>query len=201
MESEIRIDTDAEAIVLIEATLAPSINLAFYQNSLPILREMVVVNNGDCLIRDVRLTISSVPPFISTKHWHIASVGAHQRYHLSDLDVTLDGSTLSRLTEAETSQVSILLTVEGEKVIHVDKPIELLPRNQWGGVSNIPEIIAAFVELNDPAVERLLKKSADILRQNDKRSSLNGYEGGAKRVAPRYLEWIRGYGSLRALLI
>lgn len=182
MESEIRIDTDAEAIVLIEATLVPSINLAFYQNSLPILREMVVVNNGDCLIRDVRLTISSVPPFISTKHWHIASVGAHQRYHLSDLDVTLDGSTLSRLTEAETSQVSILLTVEGEKVIHVDKPIELLPRNQWGGVSNIPEIIAAFVEPNDPAVERLLKKSADILRQNDKRSSLNGYEGGAKRV-------------------
>jgi very-short-patch-repair endonuclease len=182
MEPEIHIKTGAEPVVLIEATFAPSLNLAFYQNSLPVLREMVVVNNGDRSIEDVRLTISSTPPFVSVKRWHIEAIGAHQRYHLSDLDVTLDGATLNRLTEAETAQVGILLTVGGEEIARIDKSIELLARNQWGGIGNIPEIVAAFVEPNDPAVERLLKKSADILRQHGKSSALNGYEGGPKRV-------------------
>lgn len=41
---------------------------------------------------------------------------------------------------------------------------------------------AAFVQPNDPAVERLLKQTAELLRLSEKSSALDGYEGGAKRV-------------------
>jgi hypothetical protein len=43
-------------------------------------------------------------------------------------------------------------------------------------------MVAAFVQPNEPAVERLLKQTAEILRKSGKSSSLNGYTSGAKRA-------------------
>lgn len=42
--------------------------------------------------------------------------------------------------------------------------------------------MAAFVQPNDPAVDRLLKRTAHVLRQNDRNAALDGYAGGAKRA-------------------
>lgn len=38
---------------------------------------------------------------------------------------------------------------------------------------------AAFVQPNDLAVERLLKKAAELLRDQDKNPALNGYSSGS----------------------
>ncbi|MEV1262283.1 hypothetical protein ABZR07_32330, partial [Pseudomonas aeruginosa] len=55
----------------------------------------------------------------------------------------------------------------------------LLPRNQWGGLSHLPDMTAAFVQPNDLAVERLLKKAAELLRDQGKNPALNGYSSGS----------------------
>ena len=41
-------------------------------------------------------------------------------------------------------------------------------------------MVAAFVQPNEPAVERLLKHAAEVLRKNGKNPALDGYKAGAK---------------------
>lgn len=168
--------------VRIEATLAPRLNLAFHQNAVPVLRELVLANDSNMPLAAVELTLSSEPAFLAPKTWHIDNVGAGQRFHVPKLDVALDGTMLGRLTEAESSTVIITATTGGAPVARLELPMELLPRNQWGGVGHMPEMVAAFIQPNDPAVERLLKKAAEILRQNGKSGALDAYAGGAKRA-------------------
>ncbi len=65
----------------------------------------------------------------------------------------------------------------------LEHAVELLPRNHWGGISHhLPDMVAAFVQPNEPAVEHLLKLAADILRKNGKHPALDGYRGGSKRA-------------------
>lgn len=164
----------------IHASLAPKLNLAFYQNSVPILRELVVINGGDEPLKNVELGLISEPEFIKPKNWRIDVVDAGQNYHITNLDLALDGALLGRLTEAEIAQSRFILKADGNIIARLDKQIELLPRNQWGGMGHMPEIIAAFVQPNEPAVEQLLKKAAEILRKHGKSGMLNGYQGGPK---------------------
>lgn len=99
----------------------------------------------------------------------------------------LDGTLFGKLTEAVTS--TIILTLVGkagsgeERMLASDeRQVELLPRNQWGGLSHLPDLVAAFVQPNEPAIDRLLKQSAEVLRQAGKNAALDGYQGGAKRA-------------------
>ena len=172
---------DAPAL-RIEATIAPRLSLAFHQNAVPVLRELALINDGADAVEGIDLTLSSEPPFLAPKTWRIDAIGAGQHYRLPKLDVSLDGALLGRLTEAETATAHLIATSAGEPVARLDVPIELLARNQWGGIGHMPEMVAAFVQPNDPAVERLLKGAAEILRSHGRSGALDGATGGPKRA-------------------
>lgn len=169
----------------IEATLVSKLNLAYFQNSVPMLRELSIVNDATETIKDLELRLESVPAFLKSKRWRIDEIEGGSRYHITDLDVQLDGALLTRLTEAEKASVSLVLyrvSVLPEELVRFECTVELLPRNQWGGLSDLPDLVAAFVQPNEPAVERLLRQAAEILRKNKKSPALDGYSGGPKRV-------------------
>jgi very-short-patch-repair endonuclease len=169
----------------IEATLVSKLNLADFQNAVPMLRELGIVNDAAEAARGLELLIESVPAFLKPKTWRIDEVEAGGRYRITELDVQLDGALLTRLTEAEKATVSFVLrraAGESGELARLDCVIELLPRNQWGGLSHLPDLVAAFVQPNEPAVERLLKQTAEILCKNGKNPSLDGYKGGPKRA-------------------
>lgn len=169
----------------VDATLIAKLNLADFQNAIPMLRELSIVNNSTEEAKEFELSMESSPAFLKPKLWRVDAVGAGQRYHITDLDVQLDGALLARLTEAENATVSFVLRHRGEggdSLARLESPMELLPRNQWGGLSHLPDMVAAFVQPNDPAVERLLKQAAEILRKNGKNPALDGYKGGSKRA-------------------
>lgn len=169
----------------IEATLVSKLNLADFQNAVPLLREVSVANDAEASISNLELEVTSLPPFLKPKVWRIDAIGAGKRYALSDLDVHLDGALLTRLTEAEKASATFVLRTSGDggrELARLDWEVELLPRNQWGGLSHFPDLIAAFVQPNEPAVERLLKQTAEILRKNGKNPALDGYKGGPKRA-------------------
>ncbi|MBF0167258.1 MAG: DUF3320 domain-containing protein [Alphaproteobacteria bacterium] len=171
-----------EAPLKIIVSVIPRLNLAFHQNAVPLLREVVLVNDSADELRDLDLELSSEPGFLEPRTWHIDYVGAGQRYHISSLDVTLDAGLLARLTEAETTSAIFVAKSGGDEMARLIQPIELLPRNHWSGIGQLPEIVAAFVQPNDPAVDRLLKKAAEVLRDNGREAALNGYLGGPKRA-------------------
>jgi len=169
----------------VDATLIATLNLAGFQNAVPMLRELSVVNNSTEAATELELTVESVPAFLKPKAWRIDVVGAGQQYRITDVDVQLDGALLSRLTEAEKATVSFALRRRGDVVqelFRLERPVDLLPRNQWGGLSHLPDLVAAFVQPNEPAVERLLKQAADVLRKNNKNPALDGYKAGSKRA-------------------
>lgn len=127
----------------------------------------------------------SEPPFVKPRVWNVESVGAGESYHLRDLDVQLDGALLSRLTEAETASLrfELLSRKQSDDVLaRHESTVELLARNQWGGIGHLPEMVAAFVQPNDQAIDRLLKGAALALQTGGKSGSIDGYTHGSKRA-------------------
>lgn len=171
--------------VQIQATLAGKVNLADFQNAVPVVRELSVVNDTEAEIRELRLIATSEPSFLKPKTWRIDHVGAGQTVRINDLDLSLDGSLLSRLTESEKAVVRFQLIVGQDVPVELassESVVELLPRNQWGGLSSLPDMVAAFVQPNEPAIERVLKQAAEVLRKAGKSGALDGYQGGARRA-------------------
>lgn len=179
--------SDIAAELKIDVTLIAKLNLADFQNAVPLIRDLSLINETDQTHEQIELILTSEPPFLKPRRWRIDALAAHSRYPIRDLDLSLDGGLLARLTEAETATVSLTLCAVGAQasapaLARHESRLELLPRNQWGGLSHLPDLVAAFVQPNDPAVDRLLKRSAEVLRQHGRNPALDGYAGGAKRA-------------------
>lgn len=178
-------EPSAAPLVQVRAAVAKKINLADFQNSVPALLELAVVNETAQEIRHLTLSVGSEPAFVKPKTWTLDAVGPGQTFHVTPLDLQLDGAHLSRLTEAEPATLVFELRSHqppGEPISSCEQRIELLARNQWGGISYMPEMVAAFVQPNDPAVDRVLKAAALALEAAGKSGSIDGYTHGAKRA-------------------
>lgn len=166
---------------------ASKLNLADFQNSVPLLRELGIVNDSERELSHLQLRLESFPPFLKPKTWSIDACGPQTHCGIKDYDVQLDGVLLGKLTEAETSTIKFTLveksgTADERILVTEERKIELLPRNQWGGLSHLPDLVAAFVQPNELAIDRLLKQTAEVLRKAGKSPALDGYQGGAKRA-------------------
>ena len=167
--------------IIIEAKFLPKFNLAFLQNSVPVLLELNVFNNNDQPLNNLTLTLSSVPAFIKPKAWNIETIASQHKYDIDDRSIQLDNAMLLDLNESESVHISLLLTSNENVIATFEQTLELLPRNQWSGIDHMPEMIVAYVQPNDTKVEHLLKKAASILREHNKEASLNGYMGGCTK--------------------
>lgn len=166
---------------------ASKLNLADFQNSVPLLRELTIVNDSDRQLFQVQVRLASYPPFLKSKSWSIEACDAKSIYIIRDCDVSLDGVMLGKLSEAETSTMTFTVVEKAgtgeERVLSIEeRKVELLPRNQWGGLSHLPDLVAAFVQPNDIAIDRLLKQTAHVLRDAGRAPALDGYQGGARRA-------------------
>ncbi|MDP3337382.1 MAG: DUF4011 domain-containing protein, partial [Rhodoferax sp.] len=149
------------------------------------MHELVIVNETSSPISELTIHLVSEPPFVKPRIWSLESVGAGESYHLRDLDVQLDGALLSRLTEAESASLQFELRSRNQPDVVLarhESTVELLARNQWGGIGHLPEMVAAFVQPNDQAIDRLLKGAALALQTAGKSGSVDGYTHGSKRA-------------------
>src|SRR3546814_5989994 len=76
---------------------------------------------------------------------------------------------------------SLRLTRGDELIAEEQREIVGLAHNEWGGARHMPELLAAFVMPNDPAVSRLLKEASEILRRSGKDPSLEGYQQKSRK--------------------
>src|SRR5690606_6085606 len=61
--------------------------------------------------------------------------------------------------------------------------IRILARDEWGGMSSMAELLAAFVMPNDPGLARVLKRASNLLARHGHSSALDGYQSGDPRRA------------------
>lgn len=171
--------------VCLRVSAAAKLNLASFQNAVPALLELAVVNDTASQLTELTIHLTSEPAFVKPRTWNLDVVGPGESYHLPDLDVRLDGALLSRLTEAEPAVLRFELRSARQPDLVLaehESNVELLARNQWGGIGKLPEMVAAFVQPNDPAVDRLLKGAALSLEAVGKPGSIDGYTHGPKRA-------------------
>ncbi|MFL1461630.1 DUF3320 domain-containing protein [Roseococcus sp. DSY-14] len=161
--------------------IQPALNAALWQNHVPVLAELAFQAGEGAASTEVEVALSCEPPVIRPRSWRLSGVAAGQLRSLAPLDVELDGAFLSSLTEATRARVSLVATgAGGTALAEAHEEVRVLAYNEWGGCGGIPDILAAFVEPNDPAVPRLLRATSDKLRAAGKNDGLDGYQQGSK---------------------
>jgi very-short-patch-repair endonuclease len=167
-------------LVTITASLASKVTFASHQNAVPILRDMELENTSDEMLEGLTVVMTADPPFVAAKTWVIDRLGPQDRSHILDRDVDLNAGLLLETNESITGKVHIRVSC-GEALLgeHVAE-VEVLARNEWGGAAAMPELLAAFVTPNDPAIDTVLKAAAQVLSGAGKSDAINGYESKSR---------------------
>ena len=159
------------------------VNFASAQNGVAIVEEIAVENPTDEALTDIRITLRAAPPIIREKTWTIDRVAPGSQFPVRDVSTSLDNERLKGLNEAEIGELEFRMEAHGHRTIVEKRRIELLAHDEWGGVGDMAQILAAFVSPNDPAVARVLKDAARLLEAGGHDGSMDGYQSADPRRA------------------
>jgi very-short-patch-repair endonuclease len=181
-------NTEADASSLapmfeIAVHTVPRISFATHQCDFPVLTSLVVCNKSDTAADDVVLRIEAEPPVFAPRTWAIDRVEGGAEARIRDRRVSLAGGLLSGLTERMRADVTVQLLRGDEVLAREACTIDALARNEWGGATAMPELLAAFVMPNNPAIARLLKDASRALEARGVSGSLDGYQKKSKERA------------------
>lgn len=165
---------------VITAAVTPKLGLVSHQNAVPLIRQLVVSNDGAESLRGIALELDPSLPFAARKTWPIEALGAGESLLVEDRDLDLKEGYLSSLTEAVSASVTLRLLQGDAELATAQFPVELLARNQWGGAGSMTELLAAFCMPNDPAVDHVLKGASDTLRRAGRPDGIDGYRSGTR---------------------
>ena len=85
---------------------------------------------------------------------------------------------LAGLDEAERGVLHLVLSTETGPLAEWRTEIDLLARDQWGGLADMDRLLAAYVSPNDAAVAGILKDASRLLEAAGRDGSLEGYQSG-----------------------
>lgn len=167
----------------VRAEYAPFVNFAMQQNAVPLLRALAVTNVSEKQATHVVVRVWSDPPVIAEKTLRVDTVDPGTSCAFSDLALTLLREPLRKQAEREEGHLWIEIVADGIPPRRQPLPLSVLAYNEWFGVSSLPEILAAHVLPNDPAVERVLAEASKLLLEKTQDGSLSGYQSGDSRRA------------------
>ena len=152
------------------------VNFAMQQNDVPIVKRLSIENLTDEDLTDVIVGVWIDCHLAPVWQREISRIGPRATYNLDHVDLALDASVLVHQVEREVAHLTGELT-QGERIIaQVKLPIEVLAYNEWGGVGSLPEIMAAFVMPNHPAIDSLLSSARKHLENKGHPPSFSGYQ-------------------------
>src|SRR5450830_445408 len=166
--------------IKIEAVIARKIGFASHQNAVPLVRELSVWNGGEQPFQDLALTLSTDPAFVEARTWRLDRLNPGDNLHIAERDIKLNAGYLAGLSESLCADVVLRLTHGDTLLVEQRFATELLARTEWGGLSAMPELLAAFCMPNDPAVDRVLKAASQVLRRAGKKDGIDGYESKSR---------------------
>lgn len=160
----------------ITAKVTPTFSFAAYQNSVPVIRVLQVTNPSGATKDNLVLEVESSPAFVRRKQWRIDRLLAGQSLTIQDRDLQIDSDFLRGLNEAERGELRFRLRDASGELADAVADLRVLARDEWGGMANAGELLAAFVMPNDAAIARILKTASRILAEANRDPSLSGYQ-------------------------
>ncbi|MBO1020955.1 DUF3320 domain-containing protein [Methylobacterium sp. SD274] len=182
-------------------TVVDHASVAFWQNGVPLIRDITLTNGGDTDLADVTLHISATPPLFRPTTLTIQRITAGGVQRIDAPGLRIDGAILAGLLESRSCTVTLTLMSSGEEseLAREEFDLRLLPPSHWGGADAAPELLAAFVRPNDPAVDGILRSAAAILERARRSTAFDGYRSGRKARAWEMAEAI--HAAMAALRI
>jgi very-short-patch-repair endonuclease len=173
------------------------VNFAMQQNDVPVVKLVHVENTSELPLRDLRLRITPQPAFAGPWEARVDLVEGKSTWTLKEVDLALSSQYLNALTERLRGELRFELFQGDERIAECVEYVQLLAHDEWGGLTSLPEILAAFVMPNHPAIEGVLRAASDILGGWTGDPSLSGYQSKEpKRV---YITAASIYAALQRL--
>jgi Protein of unknown function (DUF4011) len=162
---------------------ADSVNIAFYQNAIPIIRELAVENELGRDLSGISVHLAAEPPFMMPGVWRIERIADRATHHIRSLDLKLDPAFLAGINASRRGELRIRVEVSGETLAEQTIDVNLMPPSHWGGVNTAPELLAAFVRPTDPSVDVILREASSKLACAGRIDAIDGYRKGTKARA------------------
>lgn len=163
-------------MIKLDIIYSPAVNFAMQQNHVPVIRKILLVNDEEEIIEDVKIKVAISPEISDEFERYLDQIPPKSTIEIKDFNLDISPNYLSELTEKISGEIIISL-YNGEILILTKKyPIDVLPFNQWAGVSVLPEMISAFVTPNYPSISAIIHRASYFLEKWTGNPSLNEYQ-------------------------
>ncbi len=166
----------SKAAVRVEAAALSAVNFALQQNGVAAIPSVTVYNDSPQPLQDVTLQITSGANLCLPYSQHFDTIPANACINAGAAELVLDAQRLATLTESYAEALRLCLTHQGQTLYEAELPITVLAYDQWHGYASHPELLAAFVTPNHPALAPILTEAAQLLGQWSGDPSLDGYQ-------------------------
>jgi hypothetical protein len=160
-----------------------ALNYAFQQNAIPVVKELRFPKR---YYRPQRISSSACRPSLRSPHLRNSA--------FQSFEPTVNSISRPR-HEALTPESSQPRSTRRWRLLKVEvfagdtalcsrtASVSLLAHNEWCGLVSLPEILAAFILPNDPALMPVLGRASDLLRETTGRGALSGYQDKNRKRA------------------
>lgn len=163
-------------IITVGGEVNASINFAMQQNYVPVIRYLIVNNATEETIDNLDLKVTFEPEFAREYKYHIDNIPANESIEISPVKLTTNTEFLFSLTEKMIGIVTVSVLKDENVIFSSKHNLELLAYDEWSGLLVMPEIIAAFITPNHPAVTTVIREASEFLKKWKGNPSFTGYQ-------------------------
>ncbi len=160
----------------IDISYLHKVNYAIQHNGIPFIHSCLLHHEGEQDYTQVLIRLSLHEELCESCELRLERVSAGSYVALPDLQLKLSASYLSQLTESVKTQMRLSIQAGEDLLSESFYPVEILPFDQWGGVRQHPEMLAAFCTPNHPAINRILRRAASVLEEWTGDASFDAYQ-------------------------
>lgn len=182
---------------LIEVVADSTISYAAQQNNVPLIRELRITNSSDEPAFDLEILVETDPPFGESAKFLFDRLSAGETRRVAPVDLAINRSYLSELTELERGRITVSLRSGGATETRIQHSVDVLAYDQWAGTRSLPELLAAFCMPNNPSVDGLVGRASLLLRDAAQGALMNGYQEKSREHVLRQVGAI--YGAIAEL--
>ncbi len=141
-------------------------SLAVYNNSIPLIDEIIVKNDSDYILKNLDVEISSSPSIFSTFVTKVPVLSSGRYIIFDKPALEFDVTKIMYSSQPVVSVVNIKVKHSGEILADSSKNIVLLPYDYISPISNYTELISSFVSPEQDEVKKISSKIPDKLKSN-----------------------------------
>lgn len=171
------------------------VNYALVNNGIGVCESAILLSK-DSVLREVVIECSG-EYFTTTSTPVIPMIPRGRNVRLNDFQIVPSVKMIAALTEKVKTAFTITVFVNSntpesrQEVFRKDFDIDLMPYDQWLGLTIMPQSIVSFVTPNHPAVKKVIVEAAKILKDISGSSSFSEYQTGnatdvVKQIAAVY---------------